>query len=97
MVMMFGNNKYLLHKKNGEQVGKGYMANYILERLYGNLGETAIFKIVINHIQKSKNSLQMIRKFSKSRGTAIDTIAENYDINKISDICDIDLNDIDSE
>jgi len=44
---------------------------------YEGLGETAYFKIVVNHFKKDAN---MLKQISYNRGTDINTILESYDI-----------------
>ena len=44
---------------------------------YQNLGEGAIFKIVVNHF---RNDLDELKRISMNRGTDIGTILANYDI-----------------
>lgn len=44
---------------------------------YKGLGETAYFKIVVNHFRKDAN---MLKQISYNRGTDINTILESYDI-----------------
>ena len=44
---------------------------------YGNLGEGAIFKIVVNHF---RDDLDELKRISENRGTDIGTILASYDI-----------------
>ena len=44
-----------------------------------NLGENLYNKIIINHF---KNDLNKLKEISESRGTSIDTLHENYNIDK---------------
>jgi hypothetical protein len=44
-----------------------------------NLGEGLYNKIIVNHF---RNNLDKLKEISESRGTSIDTLYENYDIDK---------------
>ena len=44
-----------------------------------NLGENINNKIIVNHF---RNNLDKLKEISESRGTSIDTLHENYDIDK---------------
>jgi hypothetical protein len=50
---------------------------YVRKMTYNNLGETAYFKIVVNHFRSDPN---MLKQISYNRGTDINTILESYDI-----------------
>ena len=50
---------------------------YVRKMTYNNLGETAYFKIVVNHF---RNDANMLKQISYNRGTDINTILESYDI-----------------
>jgi len=50
---------------------------HIKKMTYEGLGETAYFKIVVNHFRKDAN---MLKQISYNRGTDINTILESYDI-----------------
>lgn len=50
---------------------------YVRKMTYNNLGETAYFKIVVNHFRNDPN---MLKQISYNRGTDINTILESYDI-----------------
>lgn len=49
---------------------------YVRKMTYNNLGETAYFKIVVNHFRSDPN---MLKQISYNRGTDINTILESYD------------------
>ena len=59
---------------NKENVGY-----YVKRATLDNLGENIYNKIVINHF---KNDLNKLKEISESRGTSIDTLHENYNIDK---------------
>ena len=65
-------NKPIVFIPNNENV-----AYYIKKMTYEGLGETAYFKIVVNHFRKDPN---MLKQISYNRGTDINTILESYDI-----------------
>lgn len=50
---------------------------YVRKMTYKGLGETAYFKIVVNHFRADVN---MLKQISYNRGTDINTILESYDI-----------------
>ena len=59
---------------NKENVGY-----YVKKSTLDNLGEGLYNKIVLNHF---RNNLDKLTEISKSRGTSLDTLYENYDIDK---------------
>ena len=71
-------------RKKGEDCGVfipntqnvGY---YVKRATLDNLGENIYNKIIINHF---RNNLDKLKEISESRGTSIDTLHENYDIDK---------------
>ena len=65
-------NKPIVFIPNNEAI-----AYYIKKMTYQGLGETAYFKIVVNHFRKNPN---MLKQISFNRGTDINTILESYDI-----------------
>ena len=63
---------YLLHHHGTENIGSE------VQRLtYKQLGEGKMFKINVN---KHRNDINMIQSMSRTRGTGIDVLLENYDI-----------------
>ena len=71
-------------RKKGEDCGVfipntqnvGY---YVKRATLDNLGENIYNKIIVNHF---RNNLDKLKEISESRGTSIDTLHENYDIDK---------------
>jgi len=57
---------------------------YYVIKASGGLGESKIFKIMVNHFRKQGN-LQKISSMSFNRGTAMGTTVEEYDIEKTGD------------
>jgi len=53
------------------------IAYHVKKMTYKHLGETLIFKIVVNHFRSDPN---MLKQISYNRGTDINTILESYDI-----------------
>ena len=57
---------------------------FIMRRLYKhngkNLSEGDYFKILVKHLLKQDNSIQLLRQISDSRGTDVDTILKYYNI-----------------
>lgn len=54
------------------------LSRYIESQTF-NLGENKIFKMQVGYY-KNKGDLQKIKEMGESRGTALDTVAENYDL-----------------
>lgn len=54
------------------------LSRYIESQTF-NLGEGKIFKMAIGYY-KNKGDLQKIKQMGESRGTAVETIIENYDV-----------------
>jgi hypothetical protein len=52
-------------------------AYHVKKMTYKGLGETAMFKIVVNHFRSDPN---MLKQISYNRGTDLNTILESYDI-----------------
>jgi len=59
---------------NKENVGY-----YVMKSTLDNLGETLYNKIIVNHF---RNNLDKLKEISESRGTSLNTLYENYDIDK---------------
>ena len=70
-------------RKKGEDCGVfipntqnvGY---FVMKSTLDNLGENVYNKIIVDHF---KNNLNMLKEISNSRGTSIDTLHSNYNIN----------------
>ena len=66
--------------KDGQNViipNENTIAYRIQSLSYQNLGEGAIIKIVVNHF---RDDLDELKRISANRGTALQTILDNYDI-----------------
>ena len=71
-------------RKKGEDCGvfipnKENVGYFVKKATLDNLGENIYNKIIINHF---KNDLNKLKEISESRGTSIDTLHENYNIDK---------------
>lgn len=72
-------------RKKGEEGCDVFIPNkenvgyYVKKSTLDNLGENIYNKIIINHF---RNNLDKLKEISNSRGTSIDTLHENYDIDK---------------
>ena len=71
-------------RKKGEDCGvfipnKENVGYFVKKATLDNLGENIYNKIIINHF---KNDLNKLKEISQSRGTSIDTLHENYNIDK---------------
>jgi len=72
-------------RKKGEEGCDVFIPNkenvgyYVKKATLNNLGENLYNKIIINHF---RNNLDKLKEISESRGTSLDTLHENYDIDK---------------
>ncbi len=72
-------------RKKGEEGCDVFIPNkenvgyYVMKSTLDNLGENLYNKIIVNHF---RNNLDKLKEISQSRGTSIDTLYENYDIDK---------------
>lgn len=72
-------------RKKGEEGCDVFIPNkenvgyFVKKATLNNLGEGLYNKIVIGHF---RNNLDKLKEISESRGTSLDTLYENYDINK---------------
>jgi len=72
-------------RKKGEEGCDVFIPNkdnvgyFVKKATLNNLGENLYNKIIINHF---RNNLDKLKEISESRGTSLDTLHENYDIDK---------------
>jgi len=72
-------------RKKGEEGCDVFIPNkdnvgyFVKKATLNNLGENIYNKIIINHF---RNNLDKLKEISNSRGTSLDTLHENYDIDK---------------
>ena len=73
------NGDYLLNNK-GEKYSISSFNEIVKKNTIDKLGETNIFKIVIRDLLEKKD-FKSIEELSSSRGTSMDTIMRNYNLN----------------
>jgi len=72
-------------RKKGEEGCDVFIPNkenvgyYVMKSTLDNLGENLYNKIIVNHF---RNNLDKLKEISESRGTSLNTLYENYDIDK---------------
>ena len=72
-------------RKKGEEGCDVFIPNkenvgyFVKKATLDNLGENIYNKIIVNHF---RNNLDKLKEISESRGTSLDTLHENYDIDK---------------
>tara|TARA_Y100000385_G_scaffold255195_1_gene280605 strand:+ start:129 stop:992 length:864 start_codon:yes stop_codon:yes gene_type:complete len=72
-------------RKKGEEGCDVFIPNkenvgyFVKKSTLDNLGENIYNKIIVNHF---RNNLDKLKEISQSRGTSLDTLHENYDIDK---------------
>jgi len=69
----------LLKLKNGDPISEESIGRVIQEMTYNNIGEGMYFKVNIADSKKS-NNIKRIRDLSNHRGTALETVFQEYDI-----------------
>tara|TARA_R110000822_G_scaffold36507_5_gene102699 strand:- start:4057 stop:4869 length:813 start_codon:yes stop_codon:yes gene_type:complete len=72
--------KKVLEKSEVFIPNENQLGYYIQKATYKQIGEGNVMKIVINHFRRDLNK---IKEISESRGTSIDTILSNYDIDNV--------------
>jgi len=71
--------KPLLQLADGDTISEESLAKVIQRKTYNELGEGKYFKIQIQDLKKQGN-IKRIRELSKSRGTDLETVFQEYDI-----------------
>tara|TARA_R110000796_G_scaffold26399_4_gene73478 strand:+ start:536 stop:1420 length:885 start_codon:yes stop_codon:yes gene_type:complete len=69
---------YLLSKKNKEEIKKNALHRYILLNT-NNVGTSSLFKMSVKYFRE-RGDLNRLKELSDSRGTSLDTICSNYNI-----------------
>jgi len=69
----------LLKLKNGDPISEESIGRVIQEMTYNNIGESMYFKINIADSKKA-NNIKRIRDLSNHRGSALETVFAEYDI-----------------
>jgi len=72
---------YLLSLQNGNRSGRDSLSHYITKFTYQGLTESDIMKIIVTEKVKSIADYNKLEKISRNRGTAIETIIEEYNLN----------------
>ena len=72
---------YLLSLKNGDRSNRDSLSHYITKFTYEELTESDIMKIIVTEKVKTIDDYKKLEKISKNRGTAIETIIEEYNLN----------------
>ena len=65
---------------NSKLIPDSQLVNGLRKLYIDKMGEGQIFKMMIDYYTKTKNSAE-IKRISASRGTALDTVKEHYDVN----------------
>ncbi len=73
--------KPLFQLADGDGVSEDSVSKIVQRFTYNNLGEGKYFKIQIQDLKKQAN-IRRIRELSKSRGTDLETLFQEYDITK---------------
>jgi len=71
--------KPLLQLMDGDAISEESLAKVIQRNTYNGLGEGKYFKIQIHDLKKQGN-IKRIRELAKSRGTDLETVFQEYDI-----------------
>ena len=69
---------YLLSKRNKEEIMKNALHKYIVLNT-NNIGTSSLFKMIVKY-HREKGNLNRLKELSDSRGTSLDTICSNYNI-----------------
>lgn len=73
-----GDNKYLLSLGHNQEIAETSLNKWVSKHTLNGMGQGKIFKAVIANATKKKTE-----KLSDTRGTALDTIHDFYDVNKV--------------
>ncbi len=71
---------YLLALENGERINRESLSHYIPKYTYNKLTETDYNKIIVTETVKSIDDYNKLKKISFNRGTAIETLIEEYNL-----------------
>ena len=71
---------YLLSLKNGDRSGRDSLSHYITKFTYEGLTESDIMKIIVTEKVKTIDDVRRLEKISFNRGTAPQTIVEEYNL-----------------
>ena len=71
---------YLLSLQNGDRSGRDSLSHYITKFTMDGLTESDIMKIIVTGKVKTIDDYNKLEKISKNRGTAIETLIEEYNL-----------------
>jgi len=71
---------YLLSLQNGDRSGRDSLSHYITKFTYEGLTESDIMKIIVTEKVKTIDDYNKLEKISNNRGTAIETLIEEYSL-----------------
>ena len=71
---------YLLSLQDGNRSGRDSLSHYITKFTYEGLTESDIMKIIVTEKVKTIDDYNKLEKISKNRGTAIETLIEEYNL-----------------
>jgi hypothetical protein len=71
--------KFLLHTDRGERIAASSLNKYVTHRTFNNISESDMFKAVIKQAIRDGDT-KRIKYLSSTRGTAIETIMNTYDV-----------------
>ena len=77
VMKLISNNSYLLSYE-GKRIENSSLDRFIKTRTLHNLSEGEVFKLILHENRDKKNLEDVKKKFSKWRGTDIDTINKFY-------------------
>ena len=72
--------RFVLSRKNGLEIQQSSLHRHV-SHLTGDHGSGALFKVVVDY-HRENGGLNRLRELSKSRGTSMDVICTNYNIEK---------------
>ena len=76
------NNSYLLQTKNGEKINDSSLNNTVMRMCAFSLGESNIFKILLDRSLKQKKPTKEIKKMFDTRGSSLENFFNYYDLAK---------------
>ena len=74
------NPAYLLALENGDRIARDSISHYITKYTYDGLTESDYNKIIVTEKIKSMDDYSKLKKISYNRGTAVETLIEEYNL-----------------
>ena len=71
---------YLLALENGDRIARDSISHYITKYTYDGLTESDYNKIIVTEKIKSMDDYSKLKKISSNRGTAVETLIEEYNL-----------------